>query len=125
MVTGCFYLRPEMPAGGLQDLSPHGFVLIEVPHFAAGDDPLPVTVRCNPVLCQDLVKENQVFRRDLGDHRVGAEAADHAADEQNGLVHRVTEGLPGVAGYDDRSFLPHESGHITAVAADDEHAALD
>src|ERR1700720_1141196 len=58
------------------------------------------------------------------EYSVCAEIGNLATDIANGGVHRVRERIPGVAAHDQRSFLCHETSHVTAAASDNDQTAL-
>src|SRR5579862_2509635 len=66
-----------------------------------------------------------VLERQLLDHRIAAQVGDPSADIDDRLIHGVAQGPVRIAAHDEGSLLTHKTGHVPAVAADEECAAFD
>src|ERR1700687_1399877 len=58
------------------------------------------------------------------EYGVCAEVGNLTTDIADGGVHRIRERIPGIAAHDQRSFLCHETSHVTAAASDNDQTAL-
>src|SRR5271170_1621782 len=105
--------------------------LVEVPKFAAGDNLFKVRgggfgfqAFGWEMPLQSGFQKFDIVRAQVFDHGVGSEARNLPAHVALGGVHGIGEGIPGVATDNERSLLPHESCHVSAVSTDEHQSAL-